>query len=194
MQVSICIVLQKSQTSGFACSSLCQTKCSHFCVIFQNWHHPEWLCRYSVCHAHSMIPISFLVLPGFPNLSQPLVSMVCAIYPVISQGYEFSMHCFSLIWLQYINLYNYFLMLTKQRYGKLYQGRFMCQVLTETVKDTIAILVPKSVFPYCEIFYLQCQLLFSRYSTVYVVESIYILTIVYFKTTFINLQGNFKRI
>lgn len=70
----------------------------------------------------------------------------------------------------------------------------MCQVLTETVKDTIAILVPKSVFPYCEIFYLQCQLLFSRYSTVYVVESIYILTIVYFKTTFINLQGNFKRI
>lgn len=56
----------------------------------------------------------------------------------------------------------------------------MCQVLTETVKDTIAILVPKSVFPYCEIFYLQCQLLFSRYSTVYVVESIYILTIVYY--------------
>lgn len=125
-------------------------------------------------------------------------SLLCLWYVLfiqyISQGYEFSMHCFSLIWLQYINLYNYFLMLTKQRYGKLYQGRFMCQVLTETVKDTIAILVPKSVFPYCEIFYLQCQLLFSRYSTVYVVESIYILTIVYFKTTFINLQGNFKRI
>lgn len=74
--------ISKFQTSGFACSSLCQTKCSHFCVIFQNWHHPEWLCRYSVCHAHSMIPISFLVLPGFQNLSQPLVSMVCAIYPV----------------------------------------------------------------------------------------------------------------
>lgn len=91
VQVSICIVLQKSQTSGFACSSLCQTKCSHFCVIFQNWHHPEWLCRYSVCHAHSMIPISFLVLPGFHNLSQPLVSMVCAIYPV---------HL-SRIWVQY---------------------------------------------------------------------------------------------
>lgn len=194
MQVSICIVLQKSQTSGFACSSLCQTKCSHFCVIFQNWHHPEWLCRYSVCQSHSMILISFLVLPD----SLTSHSLLCLWYVLfiqyISQGYEFSMHCFSLIWLQYINLYNYFLMLTKQRYGKLYQGRFMCQVLTETVKDTIAILVPKSVFPYCEIFYLQCQLLFSRYSTVYVVESIYILTIVYFKTTFINLQGNFKRI
>lgn len=139
-------------------------------------------------------PSLFLCCPD----SKTSHSLLCLWYVLfiqyISQGYEFSMHCFSLIWLQYINLYNYFLMLTKQRYGKLYQGWFMCQVLTETVKDTIAILVPKSVFPYCEIFYLQCLLLFSRYSTVYVVESIYILTIVYFKTTFINLQGNFKRI